>query len=256
MHAALCFFCQFMLVGLIFYQLIIYEFDLFFEEVNSVLQLLARFICATILHLALIDEVYTGMDNMKYSLNHPYLFQSWFQAWIAGFLQAFIVSAVEFCNIAIILTSLSPIGTVFNFIALAIIADFDNFVYESLRNEKMKKLLYEDVKERILIINHTTSKRCTSKELSNVLDENGDRRPLKILFKDRTCGNKCLYMFYKVMRCWYVSYYFYFQPFAVVFLSIFLPLLAARGSNKPSPVVQEEHNSLLEHFGINAWLEF
>ena len=39
-----------------------------------------------------------------------------------------------------------------NFIALAIIAEFDNFVYESLRNESIKKLLAPEVAEEVLVI--------------------------------------------------------------------------------------------------------
>jgi hypothetical protein len=34
--------------------------------------MIARFICATILHLSLVDEVSAGMDIMKYTLNHSY----------------------------------------------------------------------------------------------------------------------------------------------------------------------------------------
>ena len=34
--------------------------------------MIARFVCATILHLSLVDEVSAGMDIMKYALNHSY----------------------------------------------------------------------------------------------------------------------------------------------------------------------------------------
>ena len=33
---------------------------------------------------------------------------------------------------------------VFNFIAVAIISDFDNFVFSSLRNEPLKEIVSED----------------------------------------------------------------------------------------------------------------
>ena len=37
---------------------------------------LARFICGSILHLSLLEEVDGGLCYMKYALNHPYKFQS------------------------------------------------------------------------------------------------------------------------------------------------------------------------------------
>lgn len=101
---------------------------------------------------------------------------------------------VEAVNITIILTSLNPVDIVYNFIALAIIAEFDDFVYASLRNESMKKLIEKEVTERVLIIKHTTSKKCKVEELSDVLDEEGNFRPLKIVYGTRDRTNKCMYL--------------------------------------------------------------
>jgi len=64
---------------------------------------------------------------------------------------------------------------VLNFIALAIIAEFDNFVYESLRNESIKKLLAPEVAEEVLVIQRTSSKKCKEDELSQVEDEEGNQ---------------------------------------------------------------------------------
>ena len=50
-------------------------------------------------------------------------------------------TATEICNINIIITSEYPVDIVLNFIAIAIIAEFDNYVYGSLRNEYCKKLI-------------------------------------------------------------------------------------------------------------------
>lgn len=111
-----------------------------------------RFICGTILHLSLLDEVTKGLDNMKFALNHSYLFQSYFSAALVGFMQSFIVIAVELVNIEIILVSLDPLDIVYNFIAIAIIAEFDDFVYAALRNEPMKLLVKDDITEKILIV--------------------------------------------------------------------------------------------------------
>lgn len=92
------------------------------------------------------------------------------------------VILVETVNIEIILTSLNPVDIVYNFIALAIIAEFDDFVYASLRNETMKKLIEKEVTGKVLIIRHTTSKKCKDFEKSTVLDEQGELRPLKITY--------------------------------------------------------------------------
>lgn len=58
-------------------------------------------------------------------------------AFLAGFLQATIVFVIEFTNLMLILVQTDPMDTVMNFIALAIIADFDNYVAESLRSDEL-----------------------------------------------------------------------------------------------------------------------
>lgn len=190
----------------------------------SVFILFGRFICATILHLSLVDEVTKGMTNLKFCINHDYMFANPNQAAVTCLLQTVIVIMVEIVNIEIILTSIYPTDIVYNFIALAIIAEFDDFVYQSLRSESLKKLIDSDVCEKILIIRHTSSKKCKDHELSDIVDENGDLRPLKISWKTRNCTNKFFYCFYRVLRTFYVSVYFYFLPFMSIILTCFLPI--------------------------------
>lgn len=69
MHTLLCYVCQIVLVGLIFKQLVTQEAEKFRTVESNLFILMARFICSTILHLSLIDEVYAGMDMMKFALN-------------------------------------------------------------------------------------------------------------------------------------------------------------------------------------------
>lgn len=67
---------------------------------------------------------------MKYSLNHPYKFMnSAIIAWSVGFMQFTSALGVELANIGVLCCAQDPINLVFNFIALAIVAEFDNFVY-------------------------------------------------------------------------------------------------------------------------------
>ena len=104
-----------------------------------------------------------------------------------SFLHFTVTTATEICNICIIITSLYPVVIVLNFIAIAIIAEFDNYVYSSMRNEYCKKLIEKKISEKVLIVHHTTSKRCGDNELTDVKDENGDFRKLRVKFSDRIC---------------------------------------------------------------------
>ena len=186
--------------------------------------LFGRFICASILHLSLIDEVSNGLNFMKYSLNHPYKFKSVALAWSAGFLQFTSCLSVEISNIGVICTSIDPTELVFNFIALAIVAEFDNFIFESLKGETMKELVEKKFYKRLLVINHTTSPKRKDEELSTEKDENGDFRPLKLRFDARKPVNKLLFCIYKLVRAFYVSMFYYFLPFSAVILSTLLPI--------------------------------
>ena len=142
-----------------------------------------------------------------------------------GFMQSFIVLAVEIVNIEIILTSLDPVDLVYNFIALAIIAEFDEFVYAALRNEPMKLLTKNEITQKILIIRHTTSSRCGEHELALKLEQEQDLRLLRVTFQSRNFGNKCMFVLYKCMRIFYVSVYFYFLPFTTIMLSCLIPIV-------------------------------
>jgi len=183
----------------------------------------ARFICASVLHMSLMEEVNSALMNMKYVLNHDYMFKRARLAFTVCFLHFTSTLSTELCNIAIILTSQVPIDIVLNFIAIAIIAEFDNFVYSSMRNEYFKKLIENSIAEKVLIVHHTTSKRCGADDLSDVKDDNGDYRKLKISFLDRDCGSKIKFIIYKFCRCFFVNTYFYFLPFFVVILSCMIP---------------------------------
>ena len=145
----------------------------------------ARFICATILHLSCVDEVYAGLEMMKYSVNHPYKFEHSSVAWMSGFMQYFSCLTVELANIGVICAANDTIDIVFNFIALAIIAEFDNYVFGSMKDESFKELTKREFCKEVLVIEHTTSKKCKTGEMSKVRDEEGNYRPLRIMLADR-----------------------------------------------------------------------
>ena len=72
--ALLTFVCQLILLVEISLQLIIGEMDNITEMLNIGLILFARFICATILHLSLTEEINSALMCMKYANNHGYNF--------------------------------------------------------------------------------------------------------------------------------------------------------------------------------------
>jgi hypothetical protein len=185
----------------------------------------ARFICATILHLSCVDEVYAGLEMMKYASNHPYKFEHSSVAWLSGCLQYSSCLCVELANIGVICAANDTIDIVFNFIALAIIAEFDNYVYGSMKDESFKELTKREFCKPVLIIEHTTSKKCRDHELSKVKDDEGNFRPLGLKFKARKTTNKIMFVIYKFFRMFYVSVFYYFLPFTVVIFSLLVPLL-------------------------------
>ncbi len=184
----------------------------------------ARFICATILHLSLVDEVSHGLEMMKFSVNHPYRFESYLFAWACGFLQTVACLCVEVANIGVLCGANDTISIVFNFIALAIIAEFDNYVFQSMKNEKMRCLIEKQFTQQVLMISHTTSKKCSNAELSDQKNEDGEFRPLKITLGSRSLLNLVAFFLYKVLRCFYVSLFFYFLPFSAIIMSTLIPL--------------------------------
>lgn len=118
----------------------------------------------------------------------------------------------------------------FNFIAVAIISDFDNLVFNSLRNEPLKELVSDDTSAELLPISFTTSPKAKSFDKggtpSDVLDDNGEPLCLKISFwGDRSCVNKMFFLIYKLMRGFFVSIYFYFYPPIALMLTFTLPFV-------------------------------
>ena len=69
---------------------------------------------------------------------------------------------VESANIIVILAAPDVIEVVLNFIAIAVIADFDDFVFSVIKNDNDRKNLLEndEVGDYMLEIYHTTSKNC------------------------------------------------------------------------------------------------
>ena len=182
--------------------------------------LISKGICGMILHLAMQSNVDQGNEMMKFALNHSDLFLNYTIAFKIGLTSYLTSLAVETISLLIIWTSESVQDVVFNFIALAVIDQFDQFVYDTLRSESFKKLLEEDLQKQLLKISFTTSSSALSGEMGEASDQvDEDGKPLcnKLLFwNDRSFINKVYWLVYKLMRFYYVVAYFYFYPMSII----------------------------------------
>ncbi len=91
------------------------------------------------------------------------------------------------------------------------------------KNESFRVLVSEEFTSKVFVIKHTTSKKSKITEQSDVRDDEGRLRPLKVTWASRTCCNKCMYTCYKVLRNFYVSIYFYYLPFIAIMVCFILP---------------------------------
>ena len=111
---------------------------------NSYWLVTARFICGVILHMNLQDELRSGMNMMKFALNHDYRFDDYKIAFLAGFLQASMILVVEFVNFLTIMTATNVMEIVLNFMALTIISEFDDIFFKSLGDDRGKDIITKD----------------------------------------------------------------------------------------------------------------
>ena len=88
--------------------------------------------------------------------------------------------------------------------------------------------------EKVLVISHTSSRKCKEHELSEIRDENDKKRPLLVKYHERTRIMKFYYVVYKILRTIYVSIYFYFLPIFAMVITSYIPVIT-RGSNWKCP---------------------
>ena len=99
-----------------------------------------------------------GLVNMKYAVNHSWKFNDYKVAWFCGFMQAFNVFVVEMVNFAALLTNFTIIDIIMNFLALVVIAEFDEYFFSAVKSDDLVQVLTgEGAYENFLIIQRTTS---------------------------------------------------------------------------------------------------
>jgi len=79
---------------------------------------------------------------MKYSVNHHDKFIWWQGPFFFGFFQVVMIVFLEFVNLLNICAQVDDVEIVMNFIALTVIAEFDNFIYKAAsRHNRFASLL-------------------------------------------------------------------------------------------------------------------
>ena len=157
---------------------------------------------------------------------------------------------VESVNYIALMTNTTHLNIVMNFLALAVIADFDDFFYGALFDNQFKRVITEgEVYGNYLEIQTTTSKnarfnvtgnRLKRQKVENVHAETmfpeyvrgtaGHRLLTHIpkhiyirFWEDRSWPNKISYIIYKLIRLIIVSIWFYFIPFIAMIASFIAP---------------------------------
>ena len=196
-------------------------YEVFFHPAE-ISTLFVSFVCISIVHLTLIEPATQFLAMAKFANNHPYIFEHPQQAYWLSLLQFVTVMMIEFANIFLLLCTSDTIDLIGNFVAMVIVSEFDGYVYESMKEEPLKKLLDEEFTEETFQVRHTTSRKCSEDEVASCPDD--EVRPLKVLWSARSWQNKAERTLYKIFRAYYVSFYYYFLPFLSMILATFMPV--------------------------------
>ena len=100
------------------------------KELNKVPSLeiaFARFITGLIMHISMQSDIKSGLNMMKYALNHKWKFQNWYLACLSGFASASISIAVTIISYFIISFADDIIDIVKDFLAIQVISQLDDY---------------------------------------------------------------------------------------------------------------------------------
>ena len=125
---------------------------------------LARILASLMMHIATLTELKEAIDKIKYSTNHCWKFRNRSVAFFSGFLQATSIVLVTLLGYYIILVkSTSVLDIAKDYLAMMVIADFDNFLYSEHSVTDPIKNVVEDqtgAYSGLLTVTSTTSKDC------------------------------------------------------------------------------------------------
>jgi hypothetical protein len=188
-----------------------------------------------VLHLYLQPRLRQGLDVMKFVSNHSYRFETPLLAFTVGVMQVVQIVFNEFVSFLVLMYSTDSLEIIRNFFGLVIIADFETYLYMSLRDEPVKELLkVEGFEDTCLVISRTSSSRAMAKVPENKIDEVNMTKeeweeldmeiPKFIGIETRSMREKVMYFIYRVFRMLYVTVWFYFIPFVFVWGQYGIPL--------------------------------
>jgi hypothetical protein len=89
----------------------------------------ARFITGIAMHVTMTTRMRSGMDKMKYALNHKWKFMRWRWAYIAGLCQVITNAFVAIISYFVITFAESVTDQVMDFLALQVISDLAKFFF-------------------------------------------------------------------------------------------------------------------------------
>ena len=78
---------------------------------------------------------------MKYALNHPWKFRDWVKAYWIGLWALLVMFSVEAVNLALLNTNTNVMDILMNFLALIIIAEFDESFFLTTAGEPIAQLI-------------------------------------------------------------------------------------------------------------------
>ena len=109
--------------------------------------IIVKFICAVLFHFKFESEIKNGLSMMKYAAMHLDKFENPLRAFLMGLTNAAIIMLVEIINLWN-LSNITEGGTysiMFDFIALGIIAEFDDYFIELYKNSSLEELLTAEI---------------------------------------------------------------------------------------------------------------
>ena len=102
-----------------------------YDKPPSIAVAFTRLMAGMFMQIKMSKELKEGLDKMKYAINHSWKFENERLAYLAGFFQSTTIIVVTILNYYTIIAATEVIDIVMNFLALAVIAELDDFFFEA-----------------------------------------------------------------------------------------------------------------------------
>ena len=129
-----------------------------FTEVPSLTVNITRVFCSLIMTKNCLPELASGLTKMKRAMNEKHQIYHRFACFFAGFMQSTVMLLLIFLCYATMLMSDTEIEIIFDFVALLIISEFDNIMYNSGTSDELKQICTDDAYEGTRLVSVTTSR--------------------------------------------------------------------------------------------------